>query len=193
MTQFHHQLELLVGGSSAPVRSEALVVLPHDFQIRTEATGHTNTPASRAECPPNQGVNGGRLCPYVHCRHNLWHVAGEDRPGRRWKEGELPPPTAQLHFTVTGGRGPRVRDSEPSQNDIRMWTEDNCALDRLGRRKSVSDKLGIDWREPMTHREVAMSCGDLTDRQVRRIVRKALRKLGKDGLAKELRKLMVER
>lgn len=182
MTQFHHQLDLLLGGS-APVRSERLVVLPQDFVIKTASTGHVNTPKTRADCPEPLGENGGRLCPYVHCRHNLWHVAGEDRPGRRWKEGELPPPTAQLHFVLTGGRGPRARDSEPSANDVRIWTEDNCALDRIDRVKEL----------PMTHEQVAKACGDMTARQVRRVVRKAKAKLARAGGAREVLKRMVER
>lgn len=190
----HHQTELVIGGEPfVGRRSDKLVVLPQDFVIKTEATGYTNTPGDRSHCPSPQGENGGRLCPYVHCRHNLWHVAGQDKPGRRWKAGELPPETNQLHFDITGGQGPRSRDSEPSANDVRMWTEDNCSLDRLERQKLLSGDGAFELREPMTHRQVAESVGDMTERQVRRVVRKFMAKLRADEDARELFELMTER
>lgn len=189
----HHQLPLQIGGTSEPVRSPKLVVLPADYRLGDDVPEH------RVQCPAPVNEYGvrrfgypdepkHRMCPHTNCRHNLWHVAGEDRPGRRWHAGEVN--ANQTYFSVIGPMA-RTRDSESSPNDVNMWTEDNCALDRIERQKLLDEDAAR--YEPMTHRQVAEACGDLTDRQVRRIVRQALRKLAELDEARELLEEMVER
>lgn len=53
--------------------------LPEDWELRD------GVPASRAECG-----SGPRPCPYSQCRHHLWLVEAESRPGRRHQNGGAP-------------------------------------------------------------------------------------------------------
>lgn len=45
-----------------------------------------DVPADRSGCPP-KSPDGSRSCGHVNCSANLWHVAGDDTPGRRWENG----------------------------------------------------------------------------------------------------------
>lgn len=98
-TDANHVSDTEIGGRAQ--RSHALVVLPPDWHFRPD-----HVPATRADCPPMQAdtPTPGRLCPFIHCTHNLWLVAGADRPGRRWK----------------GSRG---------ENTLNLYTPHNCELD----------------------------------------------------------------
>ena len=122
----HHQHHVQLGGSAR--RSDALVVLPEEWRFEPDST-----PKTRADCPPSYTARDtptpGRLCPHIHCTHNLWLVAGPDRPGRRWQ----------------GSNG---------VSTISMYTPHNCELDYLEAAKGnalppsvVAEAMGISDRQ----------------------------------------------
>lgn len=127
----NHVQNAQLGGSAR--RSDALVVLPSDWHFEPDGV-----PATRADCPPPYTADDtptpGRLCPHIHCTHNLWLVAGVDRPGRRWE----------------GGR---------TENTINMYTPHNCELDVSGGREvepgRIAAVLGITDRQVRRKAEAA--------------------------------------
>ncbi len=122
--QANHVQHARLGGR----RFTALVVLPADWKFEPD-----ETPKTRADCPPCYTAadtpTPGRLCPHIHCTHNLWLVAGADRPGRRWK----------------GSKG---------NSTVSMHTPHNCELDYLEAARGnalppavVAEALGISDRQ----------------------------------------------
>jgi hypothetical protein len=48
-------------------------------QVQMLGLRSPDAPRDRSEC-----VDGPRPCKWTDCRHHLWAVDGDDRPGRRW-------------------------------------------------------------------------------------------------------------
>lgn len=78
-TQIGHVVDVRLGGTERKRLPVFRPVDRTDFQLRSD------TPSSRADCPQT------RPCPFYKCEHNAWTVTGQDRPGRRWVDGDLPP------------------------------------------------------------------------------------------------------
>ncbi len=55
-----------------------------------------DAPTERAQC-----IDGPRPCKWTDCRHHLWAVDGEDRPGRRWSTDDQRHAVVRQHSPET--------------------------------------------------------------------------------------------